>query len=57
MYEVAQPYFSNQDISWIKKGVEKVVELKLKAEEKKLFNNSVKTVKTLTNLAQKLIKK
>jgi len=40
-----------------KKGVEKVVELKLKAEEKKLFNNSVKTVKTLTNLAQKLIKK
>ncbi|PPR50300.1 MAG: malate dehydrogenase [Alphaproteobacteria bacterium MarineAlpha5_Bin5] len=40
-----------------KKGVEKVVELKLKAEEKKLFNNSIKTVKTLTNLAQKLIKK
>ena len=25
MYEVAQPYFSNQDISWIKKGVEKVL--------------------------------
>ena len=40
-----------------KKGVEKVVELKLNANEKKQFNNSVKTVKTLTNLAQKLIKK
>ena len=40
-----------------KKGVEKVVELKLNANEKKQFNNSVKTVKNLTNLAQKLIKK
>ena len=40
-----------------KKGVEKVIELKLNANEKKQFNNSVKTVKNLTNLAQKLIKK
>lgn len=40
-----------------KKGVEKVVELKLNANEKKQFNNSVKTVKNLTKLAQKLIKK
>ncbi len=40
-----------------KKGVEKVVELKLNANEKKQFNNSVKKVKNLTNLAQKLIKK
>tara|TARA_Y100001960_G_scaffold222678_1_gene232945 strand:- start:280 stop:1233 length:954 start_codon:yes stop_codon:yes gene_type:complete len=40
-----------------KKGVEKVVELKLNANEKKQFNKSIKTVKTLTNLAQKLIKK
>ena len=40
-----------------KKGVEKIVELKLNANEKKQFNNSVKTVKNLTNLAQKLIKK
>ena len=40
-----------------KKGVEKILELKLNANEKKQFNSSVKTVKTLTNLAQKLIKK
>ena len=40
-----------------KKGVEKILELKLNANEKKQFNNSVKAVKTLTNLAQKLIKK
>ena len=40
-----------------KKGVEKILELKLNASEKKQFNSSVKAVKTLTNLAQKLIKK
>ena len=40
-----------------KKGVEKILELKLNANEKKQFNSSVKAVKTLTNLAQKLIKK
>jgi len=40
-----------------KKGVEKILELKLNANEKKQFNNSVKAVKILTNSAQKLIKK
>ena len=40
-----------------KKGVEKIVELKLNTTEKKQFNNSVKAVRNLTNLAAKLIKK
>jgi malate dehydrogenase len=40
-----------------KKGVEKIVELKLNLTEKKQFNNSVKAVRNLTNLAAKLIKK
>ena len=40
-----------------KKGVEKIVELKLNSLEKKQFNNSVKAVRNLTNLAAKLIKK
>jgi malate dehydrogenase len=40
-----------------KKGVEKIVELKLNPTEKKQFNNSVKAVRNLTNLAAKLIKK
>ena len=40
-----------------KKGVEKIIELKLNSTEKKQFNNSVKAVRILTNLAAKLIKK
>jgi len=40
-----------------KKGVEKILELKLNANEKKQFLNSVKAVKNLTGLAEKLIKK
>ena len=40
-----------------KKGVEKIIELKLNSTEKKQFNNSVKAVRNLTNLAAKLIKK
>jgi len=40
-----------------KKGVEKIVKLKLNSTEKKQFNNSVKAVRNLTNLAAKLIKK
>ena len=36
------------------KGVEKVIKLQLTAIEKKQFNNSVKTVRKLTNLALKL---
>jgi len=40
-----------------KKGVEKILELKLTAFEKKQFNNSVKSVKNLTDLASKLVKK
>ncbi len=40
-----------------KKGVEKILELKLTASEKKQFNNSVKSVKNLTDLASKLVKK
>ena len=39
------------------KGVEKILELKLNSTEKKQFNNSVKAVRNLTNLASKLIKK
>ena len=37
-----------------KKGVERVVELKLNALEKKQFNHSVNAVKNLTALAKKL---
>ena len=40
-----------------KQGVERILELKLNAIEKKQFLNSVKAVKNLTNLAEKLIKK
>ena len=40
-----------------KKGVEKILELKLNLIEKKQFNHSVKAVRKLTNLASKLIKK
>ena len=40
-----------------KKGVEKVLELKLNSDEKKQFNNSVKAVKNLTALAKKLTSK
>ena len=40
-----------------KKGVERVVELKLNALEKKQFNHSVKAVKNLTALAKKLTSK
>ena len=40
-----------------KKGVEKILELKLNPIERKQFNNSVKVVRNLTNLAAKLIKK
>ena len=40
-----------------KNGVEKILELKLNVSEKKQFNNSVKAVKILTGLAEKLIKK
>ena len=39
-----------------KKGVERILELKLNISEKKQFNNSVKAVKILTGLAEKLIK-
>ena len=38
------------------KGVEKIIELKLNAKEKKEFNNSIKAVRKLTILASKLIK-
>ena len=40
-----------------KKGVEKILELKLNTNEKKEFLNSVNAVKNLTGLAEKLIKK
>ena len=40
-----------------KKGVEKVIKLKLSLNEKKQFNKSVKAVRNLTNLASKLINK
>ena len=40
-----------------KKGVEKILELKLTVSEKKQFNNSVKSVKNLTDLASKIVKK
>jgi len=40
-----------------KKGVERILELKLNTIEKKQFLSSVKAVKNLTDLAEKLIKK
>ena len=40
-----------------KKGVEKVIKLKLSITEKKQFNKSVKAVRNLTNLASKSINK
>ena len=40
-----------------KKGVEKVIKLKLSLSEKKQFNQSVKAVRNLTNLASELINK
>ena len=40
-----------------KKGVEKIIKLRLTNLEKKQFNNSVKAVRNLTNLAFKLLKK
>ena len=40
-----------------KRGVEKVIKLKLNTSEKKQFNNSVKAVKNLTALAKKLTSK
>ena len=40
-----------------KKGVEKVIKLKLSINEKKQFNKSLKAVRNLTNLASKLINK
>ena len=40
-----------------KKGVEKVIKLKLTINEKKQFNKSVKAVRNLTDLASKLINK
>jgi|TARA_B110000196_G_scaffold289699_1_gene275445 malate dehydrogenase len=40
-----------------KMGVERILELKLNTAEKKQFHNSVKAVKNLTSLAEKLIKK
>ena len=36
-------------------GVEKIIELKLTAAEKKQFNSSVKAVRNLTKLATKII--
>ena len=39
-----------------KKGVQKVIELKLNLSEKKQFLKSVNAVKTLTKLAEKLLK-
>ena len=39
------------------KGVERILEFKLNSTEKKQFNNSVKAVRNLINLASKLIKK
>ena len=40
-----------------KKGVERILELKLNITEKKQFISSVKSVKKLTSLAEKLVKK
>ncbi len=40
-----------------KKGVEKIIKLQLSNIEKKQFNYSVKSVRNLTNLANKLLKK
>ena len=40
-----------------KKGVEKIIELKLTKEEKKEFNHSVNAVKSLTTLSNKFLQK
>ena len=40
-----------------KKGVEKVIEVKLNSEEKKMFVKSVKSVKNLINIVKKIKKK
>jgi malate dehydrogenase len=40
-----------------KKGVEKIIELKLNNNEKREFNHSVKAVKSLTTLSNKLLNK
>ena len=48
--------FTTRPVIIGKKGVEKILELKLNSIEKKQFSNSVKAVKKLTNLAFKLIK-
>ena len=40
-----------------KKGVEKIIELKLNNSEKKEFNHSVTAVKSLTTLSNKLLNK
>ena len=40
-----------------KKGVERILELKLNTTEKKQFLNSIRAVKKLTSLAEKLIRK
>ena len=40
-----------------RKGVEKIIELKLTSLEKKQFNKSVAAVRNLTSLASKLINK
>ena len=37
-----------------KKGVEKVIEVKLNSEEKKMFVKSVKSVKNLINIVKKI---
>ncbi len=44
-------------LSLAKKGVEKIIELKLNNNEKKEFNHSVKAVKSLTTLSNKLLNK
>ncbi len=40
-----------------KKGVEKIVKLKLSLSEKKQFNKSVSSVRKLTKIASKLVSK
>ena len=36
------------------KGVEKVIEIKLNSSEKKMFNNSVKSVRKLVDVVKKI---
>jgi len=40
-----------------KKGVEKIIKLKLSLSEKKQFNHSVASVRNLTKIASKLVSK